>query len=294
MNKLVDSNKVWELIDKTIAKIQNNNYVAEQKWFDDLWKDFVDLLDKSNNINKNNDFLNEELIKRIHFKENEKFLFDLVNIIKNDNISLSQTVYNKSVYNIEADFYCNYLKDRINNIEDFKKILDDISFAVKERTVYLYLEYKNKKHHVVCINSRGYTLLKENIENLKNIINVDKICVKENMIASYEYEHNDGDQIWSDTTEFYKDKDTDTFVKKYREGYTGKVSYCNILLDEIIKDVNRIKEEVKIRESYEVGSVFRRGGYSLYKDIPKEYYKDYERDEENINVDKDEEDFDYE
>ena len=32
MNKLIDSNKVWRLIDKTIAKIQNNNYVAEQKW----------------------------------------------------------------------------------------------------------------------------------------------------------------------------------------------------------------------------------------------------------------------
>lgn len=178
MDKLIDSNKAWELIDKIIAKIQNNNYVAEQKWFDDLWADFVDLSNESSKT---------KIIKKY-----------------------------------------------------------------------------------------------------------DEICINKNMIASYKYEHNDGDQIWSDTTEFYKEKDTDTFIKKYREGYTGKVSYCSILLDEIIKDVNRIKEEVKIRESYEVGSVFRRGGYSLYKDIPKEYYNDYERDEENINVDKDEEDFDYE
>ena len=43
MDKLIDSNKAWELIDKTIAKIQNNNYVANQELFDELWKDFVDL-----------------------------------------------------------------------------------------------------------------------------------------------------------------------------------------------------------------------------------------------------------
>lgn len=37
------------------------------------------------------------------------------------------------------------------------------------------------------------------------------------MIASYEYEHNDGDQIWSDTTEFYKGKDTNTFIKNIKK-----------------------------------------------------------------------------
>ena len=47
MDKLIDSNKAWELIDKTIVKIQNNNYVANQKWFDDLWADFVDLSNES-------------------------------------------------------------------------------------------------------------------------------------------------------------------------------------------------------------------------------------------------------
>ena len=284
MSKLIDSNNVWKLIDKTIAKIQNNNYVAEQKYFDELWKDFVDLPDKSKDINKNNEFLNEDLIKEHDVKENEKILFDLINIIKNDDIFLFVTGYNKNAYKID----CNYLKDKINNIEDFRKILDDIFFEAKERTVYFNLEYKNKKYSVVWLNSRGYTLLKEDIENLKNIINFDKICIKENMIASYEYEYNDGDQIWSDTTEFYKDKDTNTFVKKYQEGYTGEVSYCNVLLNEIIKDVNKIKD------SFKVGSVNKRGGYSLYKDIPKEYYNDYEKDEKNINVDKDENDFDYE
>lgn len=158
MNKLIDSNKVWRLIDKTIAKIQNNNYVAEQKWFDDLRTDFTALPNES--------------------------------------------------FKIKSQKKCN------------------------------------------------------------------DICIDENMIASYEYEHNDGDQIWSDTTEFYKDKDTNTFVKKYQEGYTGEISYCSVLLDDIIKDINRIKEEVKIKESFEVGDVYRRGGYSLYKDISKEYYND--------------------
>ena len=158
MNKLIDSNKVWRLIDKTIAKIQNNNYVAEQKWFDDLRMDFT--------------------------------------------------------------------------------ALPNESFKIKSQKKY------------------------------------NDICIDENMIASYEYEHNDGDQIWSDTTEFYKDKYTNIFIKKYQEGYTGEISYCSVLLDDIIKDINRIKEEVKIKESFEVRNVYRRGGYSLYKDISKEYYND--------------------
>lgn len=161
MSKLIDSNNVWKLIDKTIAKIQNNNYVAEQKWFDELWKDFVDLPDKSKDINKNNEFLNEDLIKEHDVKENEKILFDLINIIKNDDIFLFVTGYNKNAYKID----CNYLKDKINNIEDFRKILDDIFFEAKERTVYFNLEYKNKKYSVVWLNSRGYTLLKEDIKN---------------------------------------------------------------------------------------------------------------------------------
>lgn len=64
MNKLIDSNKVWRLIDKTIAKIQNNNYVAEQKWFDDLRTDFTALPNESFKIKsqkKYNDICIDEI-----------------------------------------------------------------------------------------------------------------------------------------------------------------------------------------------------------------------------------------
>lgn len=157
MDKLIDSNKAWELIDKIIAKIQNNNYVAEQKWFDDLWKDFVDLPDKSIDINK----------------------------------------------------------------------------------------YKNKKHPVAEINSLGYALLKDNI---KNIINFDEVCVKENVVALFDYEHNDkdGNKIWSDIREIYKTDDKDIYIEKYKNGRTGIITYKEKPLAEVIEDIaiyNIDKEE---------------------------------------------------
>lgn len=296
MSKLIDSNKAWELIDKTIAKIQNNNYVAEQKWFDDLWKDFVDLPDKNIDIEVQDNYKQSYTL---FSKEDEKLLYQLTDIINNDNIFLYQVVKQYKYGPVEAEFYSNYLKNEKLTIMHIKSIIQDIASNINRREFCLYLEYKDneckyKKYPVVEINSQGIKLLKENITELTDNIKYDNICVKENMIASYDYEHNDGDQIWSNTTEFYKDKDTNTFVRKYQDGYTGKVSYCNVLLDGIIKDINRIKEEIKIKESFEVGSVYRRGGYKLYKDIPKECHNNYERDEENIDTDKDAEGFDYE
>ena len=78
MSKLIDSNKAWGLIDKTIAKIQNNNYVAEQKWFDELWKDFVDLPDKSIDIKVQDNYKQSYTL---FSKEDEKLLYQLTDII---------------------------------------------------------------------------------------------------------------------------------------------------------------------------------------------------------------------
>lgn len=123
MSKLIDSNNVWKLIDKTITKIQNNNYVAEQKWFDELWKDFVDLSNESSKT-------------KITKKYNE-------------------------------------------------------------------------------------------------------ICIKENIVASYEYEHNDkdGNKIWSDIRKIYKTNDENIYIEKHKNSRTGIVTYKEKPLADVIEDI---------------------------------------------------------
>ena len=76
MSKIIDSDKAWELIDKTIAKIQNNNYVAEQKWFDELWKDFVDLPDEFSKTKSQKEYneicIKENIVASFAYEHNNK------------------------------------------------------------------------------------------------------------------------------------------------------------------------------------------------------------------------------
>ena len=66
-------------------------------------------------------------------------------------------------------------------------------------------------------------------------------------IAAYIYEHNDGDQIWEDTTEFYADEHGN-YVKQNADGWTQKKKIVSITYDEIIKDMEKVQSEVENKE----------------------------------------------
>lgn len=93
------------------------------------------------------------------------------------------------------------------------------------------------------------------------------------VVASFEYEHDDGDQIWSDVTTYYQNTDG-TFEKKYEEGYYDETSIVSVSEEEIINKMNEIKHEVEKRKEaiamYGYSHPFTRGGYTITKDLTEE------------------------
>lgn len=106
----------------------------------------------------------------------------------------------------------------------------------------------------------------------------ESMCFENKKIAEYGYEFNDGDQIWSDTAEIYKTDNDNLFIKKYEDGYAGKVKYSTISLKNLIKEIQQYKEDKDIYGF----SKSRRGGCFIVKDLPDEYYKTGEK---NIELD---------
>ena len=90
------------------------------------------------------------------------------------------------------------------------------------------------------------------------------------VIAAFEFEHDNGDQSWSDTTTYYK-KDDGTYEKEYTEGYYGESCTSPITLDEIISRMKEIEHKVKKKQEaisiYGTKSPITRGGYSIIKNL---------------------------
>ena len=106
------------------------------------------------------------------------------------------------------------------------------------------------------------------------------------VVASYEYEHNDGDQIWSDTTTYYQ-KNDGTYEKESRNGYYGKSHISSITLEEIVSKMDEIKQEVAKKQKainiHGYNSPFTRGGYSIIKNLSSDQ-KIQEKTQEKIGV----------
>lgn len=115
-----------------------------------------------------------------------------------------------------------------------------------------------------------------------------KMKTKQNLdktvIASFEFEHNDGDQIWSDTTTYYK-KNDGTYEKEYIDGYYGESCTSPITLDEIISRMKEIEHEVRKKQEtisiYGINNPITRGGYSITKNLDG----DIEKGETGIDSD---------
>lgn len=109
----------------------------------------------------------------------------------------------------------------------------------------------------------------------KTIYTDGKIVAKKEkvVVASFEYEHDDGDQIWSDVTTYYQNTDG-TFEKKYEDGYYDETSIVSVSEEEIINKMNEIKHEVEKRKEaiamYGYSHPFTRGGYTITKDLTEE------------------------
>lgn len=100
---------------------------------------------------------------------------------------------------------------------------------------------------------------------MKTKQNLDKT-----VIASFEFEHNDGDQIWSDITTYYQKKDG-AYEKEYIDGYYGESYTSPITLDEIISRMKEVEHEVRKKQEtisiYGINNPITRGGYSIAKNL---------------------------
>lgn len=76
-----------------------------------------------------------------------------------------------------------------------------------------------------------------------NEVNLETTLKTAKLIAAFEYEHNDGDQIWTDTTEYYK-KDN-SYESKYTDGYYGEKTTRPVTLDFIKMRMDEIQKEVE-------------------------------------------------
>lgn len=78
------------------------------------------------------------------------------------------------------------------------------------------------------------------------------------LVAEYEYEHNDGDQIWSDSTSFHLNSDG-SITKVYMDGYYERTHRSNVSKEQMVAEMRYIEEEIKKQDR------LSRGGYSILK-----------------------------
>ena len=84
---------------------------------------------------------------------------------------------------------------------------------------------------------------------------------KNNLVAHYTYEHNDGDQIWDDEAKFYA-KEDGTYERHFKEGYYGKTEVSTVSLEDLKKELDKVKTS-----SYQYSNSKTRGGYDIKKDF---------------------------
>ena len=82
-------------------------------------------------------------------------------------------------------------------------------------------------------------------------------------VFEYDYEHNDGDQIWDDTRSYKVDTKTGSFVRVSTDGWTGNTTVKKVTVDEFNKDMARVNEEIARQDSLRAHGHSMRGGYSI-------------------------------
>lgn len=86
---------------------------------------------------------------------------------------------------------------------------------------------------------------------------------EELLIAAYEYEHNDGDQIWTDTVKFIKTGST--YYRIEFDGYYDReCGRSEIGYNNIIMELDNVQEKIENQ------SPKSRGGYTIIKNIEQE------------------------
>lgn len=102
--------------------------------------------------------------------------------------------------NIElAGNYADELKTLVSSLCEDIKDSESVTDAWNKIDRF-YKDAESMRNKQKCTGSKSFSVLTDDV-------------VSSEKIACYEFEHNDGDQIWTDCTEFYKN--ADGTYKKY-------------------------------------------------------------------------------
>ena len=235
-----------------------------------IWKDMFNLHSKGAEFTYSTEYedVNYETVERNNNKETP-----YMNILNNQNLKKK---YDSGEIRIPDNIMSKYMNEKIVFVIDNKEERDILAYNIA-RFSYTGIipEYNSNKPYwfknddITCSNFKTipfkfqfmiYTDFSTILEQSK----YKSMCFKDKKIAEYGYEFNDGDQIWSDTTEIYKTDNDNLFIKKYEDGYNEKVKYSTISLNNLIKEIQQHKKDK---------GKSRRGGCFIVKDIPNEYYK---------------------
>lgn len=134
---------------------------------------------------------------------------------------------------------CDCCKKPVDNSKDSESVTD-----AWNKIDRFYKDAESMRNKQKCTGSKSFSVLTDDV-------------VSSEKIACYEFEHNDGDQIWTDCTEFYKNADG-TYKKVFTDGWNGSKSECTVSLDDIRQMVNKCKSS----EMY-----YRRGGCTILQDL---------------------------
>lgn len=235
-----------------------------------IWKDMFNLHSKGAEFTYSTEYedVNYETVERNNNKETP-----YMNILNNQNLKKK---YDSGEIRIPDNIMSKYMNEKVVFVIDNKEERDILAYNIA-RFSYTGIipEYNSNKPYwfknddITCSNFKTipfkfqfmiYTDFSTILEQSK----YESMCFKDKKIAEYGYEFNDGDQIWSDTTEIYKTDNDNLFIKKYEDGYNEKVKYSTISLNNLIKEIQQYKKDK---------GKSRRGGCFIVKDIPNEYYK---------------------
>lgn len=170
--------------------------------------------------------------------------------VENEDGTHGKTVHFYRIVEIGED-------DRLHPLDDNQfTSYEEAKWMIEQNPDYDLISYDEMVHEVV-------QRMEINGDEKEDMISEKEPTIEgKKRIAAYIYEHNDGDQIWEDTTEFYADEHGN-YVKQNADGWTQKKKIVSITYDEIIKDMEKVQSEVEEQRRIRENGGDYRGGYQI-------------------------------
>ena len=154
----------------------------------------------------------------------------------------------------DFEFYVNTATGSLTYdcIEGDKHVREQIPYTGKEfEQLYKQVKGNAKGEYEIVTDFTG-----------ENKAVYDKYCKSTKTVFAYNYEHNDGDEIYDDTCSYRVNTKTGSFVKVSTDG-RDNTTITKATVDELNADVARVDKEIARQDRLRAQGDLVRGGYSI-------------------------------